>query len=76
MKKTVISYKTIKPVSFLGSTVTCDSFLAYYTYKSKEEAQKEVDEMNENHPEKDRLGNPINWNEIAYFYVNEQEEMY
>lgn len=55
---------------------TCDTFLAYYTCTTAEEAQKEVDEMNKNHPEKDACGFPIDWEKVAYFFVSEQEQMY
>ena len=79
MKRTVICYKTITPTYYNKGTKwekTCDEFLAYYTYKTVEEANREVEEMNANHPTKDACGNPIDWTEIAYFFVSEQEEMY
>ena len=79
MKRTVICYQTINPVYYNKGTKwekTCDTFLAYYTYKTVEEAKREVEIMNATHPEKDGCGNPINWNEIAHFFVDEQEEMY
>lgn len=53
-----------------------DSYLAYYTYKTKEEAQKEVDELNTIKPIKLRNGEAIDWNNVNYFFVDEQEEMY
>lgn len=79
MKKAVICYKTIEPTYYNKGTKwekTCDEFLAYYTNKSVEEALEEVKEMNASHPTKDGCGNPIDWTKVAYFFVNEQEEMW
>lgn len=79
MKMTVVCCKTVEPVHYnkgASYETTHDEFLAYYTYKTIEEAEKEVEEMNANHPAVDACGNPINWAEIAYFFVDEQEEMY
>lgn len=79
MKQTVICYKTINPVYYNKGTKwekTCDTFLAYYTYKTREAAEQEVAEMNANHPAKLWNGEPIDWEKIAYFFVDEQEEMY
>lgn len=57
-------------------TKSGESFLAYYTYESVEEAEKIVEEMNRVHPEKLFNGEHIDWNEITEFFVNEQEMMY
>lgn len=79
MKKITICYKTVEPIYYNKGTKqekSCDEFLAYYTHKTAEEAEKEVNEMNNNHPEKDSLGRPIDWKEIAYFFVKQQETMY
>ena len=79
MKSTVICYKTINPVYYNKGTEwekSCDHFLAYYTYKTVEEAKKEVAEINKNHPNKDTCGNPIDWTKVKEFFVSEQEEMY
>lgn len=79
MKQTVICYKTIEPKYYNKGTKyesSCDEFLAYYTYQTIEEARKTVEEMNKKHVEKDGAGNPIDWTKIAYFFVDEQEEMY
>lgn len=79
MKRTVVCYKTVEPTYYNKGTKwekTCDEFLAYYTYKTIEEAKKEVEEMNANHPAVDACGNPIDWTKVAYFFVDEQEEMY
>ncbi len=79
MKTTVICYKMINPVYYNKGTKwesTCDTFLAYYTNKTTEEAEKEVAEMNAKHSEKDGCGNPIDWEKVAYFFIDKQKEMY
>lgn len=79
MKQTVVCYKTINPVYYNKGTEwekSCDQFLAYYTYKTVEEAKKEVAEINKNHPNKDTCGNPIDWTKVKEFFVSEQKEMY
>ena len=48
-------------------------FLEYYTYLSKEDAQKEVDKLNEERPEKLFNGIKIDWNKTKEFFVSEQE---
>ena len=79
MKQTVICYRTINPVYYNKGTkweTSCDHFLAYYTYKTVEEAKREVKEMNKNHSAKDGIGLPIDWTVVKEFFVSEQEEMY
>ena len=74
-----ICYKMKEKVYYNKGTKserTHDTFLAYYTYKSKEEAQKDVDEINRTHPAEEKNGTPIDWNKVDYYFVNEQEEMY
>ena len=76
---TTICYKMKNPVYYNKGTKwekSSDEFLAYYTYKSVEDAKKEVEEINSNKPEKLETGAPVNWDEVAYFFVNEQSEMY
>ena len=78
MKQTVICFRTINPIYYNKGTkweTTCDHFLAYYTYKTIEEAKKEVEEMNRNHPAKDGAGLPIDWTAVKEFFVSEQEPM-
>ena len=78
MLKTVICYKLRKPVIYNKGTQyerSCDTFLAYYTYKSVIDAQADVDEMNKNKLVKDFRGLPIDWDSIEYFFVHQQEEM-
>lgn len=79
MKKTVICYKTVNPIYYNKGTkyeTTENTFLAYYTYKTIEEAQEEVDALNATHPERLWTGERLDWAEIDYFFVSEQEEMY
>lgn len=76
--RTVICYKQNEPTVYNKGTkweTSEDTFLAYYTYKTKDEAQKEVDEINTNKPEKLFNGEQAKCNERIYF-VSEQEEMY
>ena len=76
--QTVICYKLkegyYKPYTTYNGTWegTC---LAYYTYKTVEEAQKEVDEINATKPEKLWNDQPINWEKVDYFFVKQQEPM-
>ena len=79
MKKTVICYKTVNPIYYNKGTkyeTTENTFLAYYTYKTIEEAQEEVNTLNATHPERLWTGERLDWAEIDYFFVSEQEEMY
>lgn len=76
MKKTIVCYKTIKPVVYNEGTkyeTTCDTFLCYYTNKTIEEAQKDCDKMNAGKPLYIWNGKEIDWNKVAYFYADEQE---
>lgn len=78
MMMTVICYKTHEPVVYNKGTKyekKHDTFLAYYTHKSKEEAQKEVDRLNSEKPERLWNGELAHCDERTYF-VSEQEEMY
>lgn len=73
---TTINYKTTEPTVYNKGTEwekTCDTFLAYYTCKTIEEAKVDVDEMNRTHPTHAGNGEPIDWNKVAYFFVDEQE---
>lgn len=75
--KTVICYKLDKPVIYNKGTKwekTEDTFLAYYTHKTVEEAQKEVDIINTEKPEKLWNGEPADYEHRIYF-ASEQEEM-
>lgn len=73
---TTINYKTKVPVVYnKGSEHECyrDTFLAYYTYESIEEAKINVNEINKTHPACMINGYPIDWNEIDYFFVGDQK---
>lgn len=71
---TVICYRAKKPLMINGKE-NWES-LAWYTYKNLSDAQKEVDELNRTHPKKAENGLKINWKNIEYFFVDQQEEMY
>ena len=74
-----ICYKTKEPVYYNKGTKyeqTCDTFLMNIFYGTKEQAQKEVDRLNKEHPATNRTGAPINWDEIDYFFTDVQESFY
>lgn len=78
MMSTVICYRTKEPEIYSEGTKWEKrefDFLAYYTYKTIEEAQKEVNKLNQMKPEQLWNGRKIDWNKIDYFYVEKQEEM-
>lgn len=64
--ETTICYKTVKG----------DTYLAYYTYKTEQQAQAEVDNLNTNRPAKLWNGEHIDWTNVVEFFVYTQEEMY
>lgn len=73
---TTINYVTKEPTIYnKGSKweASCDTFLAYYTYKTIEEAKAEVEEMNRTHPTYAGNGEPINWEKIDHFFIDEQD---
>lgn len=75
---TAICYKTKAPIVYKKGTKhesSCDHFFSYYTYKTKEEAQKEVDKINRTKPKALWNGKKIDWTKIDYFFVTDQEEM-
>jgi hypothetical protein len=79
MERPCICYKTKEPTYYNKGTKyesSCDEFLLYQCFRKIEEVQAEVDRLNNDHPEKDFMGNKIDWNKIDYFFVNVQEEMY
>lgn len=53
-----------------------NEYLAYYTYKTKEAAQEEVNKLNTEKPAHLFNGEAIDWNKVDYYFVDEQEEMY
>lgn len=79
MKVPCICYKTKEPMYINKGTIyekSYNEFLLYQSFKKEEEVEKIVKKLNEEHPKKDNMGNPIDWNKIDYFFVNVQEEMY
>ena len=68
--KTTICYKVNKPM--FGKI---DTFLAYYTDKSLEEAKAECEKLNSEKPAKLWNGKKVNWEDVKYFFAKEQEEM-
>lgn len=74
----VICYKTKTPVVYNKDTKYekhCDEFLAYYTYKTRENAEIECNELNITKPRQLWNGKEIDWSMIDYFFVDEQEPM-
>ena len=69
--RTVICYKEKTPTIFNKGTSDekiMDTFLAYYTYKTVEEAQKEVDFLNTTKPERLPIdGSLAHCDERTYF---------
>lgn len=79
MERTVVCYKLKKPIVYNKGTdyeKSEDKFLAFYSYKTEEEAQEEVDIINKKKPERLWNGEKLDWNNIDYFFVSKQEEMY
>lgn len=76
--RTVVCYKQHVPTIYNQGTQwekSCDTFLAYYTYKTVAEAQTEVDRINTEKPERLFNGELALCNDRTYF-ISEQEEMY
>lgn len=76
---TAICFKTRKPIIYNENTqyeTSRDTFLAYYTFKSVEEAQREADELNQSKPAKLFNGVRIDWNDVDFYFAKEQGEMY
>ena len=73
---TTICYRTIEPTIYNKGTEyekSNDTFLAYYTCKSIEEATTEVETLNTTKPSTLSNGEKIDWNNIKEFFVDEQE---
>ena len=74
-----LCYKTKNPVIYNKGTIwekQDDEFLAMYVSYNDQEAQAIADKLNSEKPNELPNGRNINWNEIAYFYINKQDEMY
>ena len=72
MMTLAVCEKRKNPVQY--TKTTCDEFLRYVSYCKREEVEAEVEKLNTEHPEKDCFGAKIDWENIAYFFINEQEE--
>ncbi len=76
MLQTVICYKTIQPIIYnKGTKYECsdDEFLAYYSGMTLEDAKAYVEEINTTHAKTWRHGDPVNWDNVAYYFVSQQE---
>ena len=71
---TVICYK-LKEGCYKPTLTWEGTYLAYYSHKTVEEAQKEADELNATKPEKLWNDVPIDWNKVDHFFVSQQEPM-
>lgn len=80
MMTNTVCYKTIEPTYYNKGTKyesSCDEFLAFYCPgKSKAEITEYVTKINNKKPKWIDAFGEVNWSEIAYFFVREQEEMY
>lgn len=79
MTTSTICYKTKTPVYYNKGTKwekTCDTFLAYPTYKSFEDAQKEAEELNKNKPATLWNKQEIDWEKVDYFFADSQEDVF
>lgn len=68
--KPVVCYMTKQPIEGTNS----NHFLAYY-HNSMEEAIKDCEKLNAEHPATLWNGLPLDWNIIDHFYVGQQEKM-
>lgn len=72
-----ICYKTKEPVYYNKGTEyekACDTFLMNTFWGTMEQAQEEVNRLNKERPKTNRNGEPIKWDEIDYFFADEQED--
>ena len=79
MKKTVICYKTLRPMIINEGTEyekRVSTFLFCYCDTIDLERAKSIcNLLNTQKPSKLWNGREINWDEIEYFFADEQEEM-
>ena len=71
---TAICYKEKTPTVYNKGTIyetSCDTFLAYYTYKSLEEGQKDAERINREKPEKLWNGSPALCDERTYYAIDQ-----
>lgn len=76
MLQTVICYKTIQPIVYnKGTKYECsdDEFLAFYTGMTLDQAKAYLEEVNATHAETWLGGSPVKWDNVAYYFADEQE---
>lgn len=74
-----LCYKTKNPVVYNKGTKwekQDDEFLAMYVSYNDIKAQAIANDLNKNKPAMLPNGRPIDWNEIDYFFINKQDEMW
>ena len=74
-----LCYKNRIPTVYNAGTEwekKCDTFLAMYVSHDNAKAQAIADELNKNKPTELPNGQPIDWNNVEYFFINKQGEMY
>lgn len=74
-----LCYKTKNPVIYNKGTKwekQDDEFLAMYVSYNDTEAQTIVEKLNKDKPTILPNGRPIDWNNVEYFFINKQDEMY
>lgn len=72
---TTICYRTNEPTYYNKGTkyeTSCSDFLAFYSYLSVEEAQKVVDKINNEKPERLPYTNELAKCNERFYYVDEQ----
>lgn len=71
----VICYKLKQPIVYnygMRYETSENSFLSYYTTGNLDDARAELNKHRSLH---NCCGHPINWDDISYFYADEQEMM-
>ena len=48
-----------------------EEYLAYVSYRARTEIEKDVENLNRNHPEKMWNGEKIDWTTTKEFFINE-----
>lgn len=79
MLMNTICYKQKVPTVYNRGTKyesSCDHFLYQYVYGDDEHAQKAADKLNLMLKEGVERHDGLDMTNIAYFYINKQEEMY
>lgn len=74
-----LCYKNKIPTIYNQGTVwekRHDTFCAMYVSNNDAEAQAIADELNKSKPATLPNGEPIDWTNVEYFFINKQGEMY